>query len=217
MAWPERLLFPIPDQVDHQASALLEPLGVALHALDVGNASTGMTAGVFGCGPIGLLIVQLLAMIDARTIIATDSLRHRVAAASAMGATHAMPPRSLDRSAIDGLTEGHGVDVAFEAAGDDASVTDAMDAVRPGGRVVLVGIPADDRTSFVASTARRKGLTISMSRRMKPTDLPRAIHLAASGRLQLGRMVTERHDLSDGVQAFASLCERRGLKVVVEP
>jgi L-iditol 2-dehydrogenase len=160
---------------------------------------------------------ERLAMIEARTVIATDSLRHRVVAASAMGATHAMQAGSLDRPAIDGLTEDRGVDVAFEAAGDDAAVTDAIDAVRPGGRVVLVGIPADDHTSFVASTARRKGLTLSLSRRMKPTDLPRAIHLAASGRLQLGRLVTERHDLSDGVQAFASLCERRGLKVVVEP
>jgi L-iditol 2-dehydrogenase len=217
MAWPERLLFPIPDQVDHQASALLEPLGVALHALDLGHASTGTTAGVFGCGPIGLLIVQLLAMIGARKIIATDSLTHRLAAANAMGATHAMPAGSLHGPAVEELTEGRGVDVAFEAAGDDAAVTAAIDAVRPGGRVVLVGIPSDDRTSFVASTARRKGLTISLSRRMRPSDLPRAIHLAASGRLQLGRLVTDRFDLSDGVEAFASLTERHGLKVMVEP
>jgi L-iditol 2-dehydrogenase len=192
-------------------------LGVALHALDVGRASTGMTAAVFGCGPIGLLIVQLLAMIGARTIIATDSLTHRVAAANAMGATEAMQVGSLVGPAIEELTLGRGVDVAFEAAGDDAAVTAAIDAVRPGGQVVLVGIPADDRTSFVASTARRKGLMISLSRRMRPTDLPRAIHLAASGRLQLDRLVTDRFDLGDGVEAFASLTERHGLKVLVEP
>jgi L-iditol 2-dehydrogenase len=217
MAWPERLVFPIPDKVDHDGSALLEPLGVALHALDTGHASTGMTAGVYGCGPIGLLIVQLLVLIGARTIIATDSLPHRVAAANAMGATHAMEAGSLDGPSVEELTEGRGVDVAFEAAGDNAAVTAAIDAVRPGGRVVLVGIPSDDRTSFAASTARRKGLTISLSRRMRPTDLPRAIHLAASGRLQLARLVTDRFDLADGVEAFGSLTGRHGLKVVVEP
>lgn len=52
---------------------------------------------------------------------------------------------------------------------------------------------------------------------MKPTDLPRAIHLAETGRLHLGRLVTDRYDLGDGTKAFESLMERRGLKVVVEP
>lgn len=219
MTWPERLLHPLPDDINDGEGALLEPLGVALHALDLGQGRTGMSAGVYGCGPIGLLLVQLLMMIGARTIVATDRLQHRVAAANAMGATHALEATTAidDQAVIDHLTEGRGVDVAFEAAGDDAAVDTAIRTVRPGGRIVLVGIPSDDRTWFVASIARRKGLTISLSRRMKPTDLPRAIHLAATGRLQLGSLVTDRYELSEGTKAFASLSERRGLKVLVEP
>lgn len=164
VAWPERLLFPLPDQVNDRDAALLEPLGVALHALDVGQARTGTTAGVYGCGPIRLLLVQLLLLIGARTIVATDLLPHRVAAAKAMGATHSQESESNDadgQAAIDELTSGRGLDVVFEAAGNDAAVATAIQTVRPGGRVVLVGIPSDDRTWFVASTARRKGLTIS--------------------------------------------------------
>jgi L-iditol 2-dehydrogenase len=219
MTWPERLLYPLPDSISDGEGALLEPLGVALHALDIGQARPGISAGVYGCGPIGLLLVQLLAMIGATTVVATDRLPHRVAAAQAMGATHALEATTGidDQDVIDRLTEGRGVDVAFEAAGDNAAVETAIRTVRPGGRIVLVGIPTDDRTWFIASTARRKGLTMSLSRRMKPADLPRAIHLAETGRLQLGSLVTNRYELSGGTEAFASLSEQRGLKVLVEP
>ena len=110
-----------------------------------------------------------------------------------------------------------GVDVAFEVAGEDDAIATAIDTLRPGGRLVLVGIPADDRSCFTASIARRKGLTISLCRRMKPSDLPRAIDLAENGRIELGSLVSERYSLADGPEAFASLSERRGLKVVVEP
>ncbi len=110
-----------------------------------------------------------------------------------------------------------GVDVAFEVAGEDDAIATAIDTLRPGGRLVLVGIPTDDRSCFTASIARRKGLTISLCRRMKPSDLPRAIGLAENGRIELGSLVSERYSLADGSEAFASLSERRGLKVVVEP
>jgi L-iditol 2-dehydrogenase len=213
MTWPGRLAYPIADSLSEAEGALLEPLGVTLHALDLGRAGPGMTAGVFGCGPIGLLLVQLLRMVGAAAIVATDRLPHRVAAAEAMGATHALVTGGgpLD------LPFPEGIDVAFEASGEDAALDDALDATRPGGRIVLVGIPDGDRTSFTASTARRKGLTLLLCRRMEPTDLPRAIGLAESRRIVLGDLVSARYALSAGQDAFAELTERRGLKVVVEP
>jgi L-iditol 2-dehydrogenase len=210
LAWPERLAHPLPDAVGDAEAALLEPLGVALHALDLGHVREGTTAGVFGSGPIGLLLVQALAARGAETAVATDPLPHRRAAAVASGAALAIDPSALADAALP-------VDVAFEAAGTDEALADAIAAVRPGGRVILVGIPDGDRTSFTASAARRKGLTIAISRRMKPQDLPRAIDLAAAGRVDLGVLVGERQPLSGWEQAFAALVERRTLKVVVEP
>lgn len=211
MAWPEELAYPVPDALSDAEASLLEPLGVALHALDLGHARPGAAAGVYGCGPLGLLLVQLLRIAGADPIVATDPLPHRVEAAARLGATvtrktRRLPPRS-----------GESVDVAFEAAGDDDAVASAIDALRPGGRLVLVGIPANDRTSFTASVARRKGLTISVCRRMKPSDLPRAIRLAEQGRVELAPLVSERYALSNWKDAFACLSERRALKVVVEP
>jgi L-iditol 2-dehydrogenase len=214
LAWPGRLAYPLPDTIPDAEAALLEPLGVALHALDLGHVREGMTAGVFGCGPIGLLLLQALAARGAETVVATDPLPHRRAAARASGAARAVAPEELPDVSLPG---GFGVDVAFEAAGTDDAVADAIASVRPGGRVVLVGIPDGDRTSFEASVARRKGLTLLLCRRMKPDSLTRAIELAEDGRVDLSLLVGERYPLPAWEQAFAALVERRGLKVVVEP
>ena len=101
-------------------------------------------------------------------------------------------------------------------AGADDAVRIAMTAVRPGGRVVLAGIPDDDRTSFPASLARRKGLTLALVRRMNHT-YPRAIRLVAGGAVDVSSLVTERFPLAATADAFAAAVSRRGLKVVVEP
>lgn len=218
MAWPERLAHTLPDGISDSEGALLEPLGVALHALDLGGLGPGMSAGVYGCGPIGLLLVQLLRMVGADPIVATDRLPHRVAAARAMGATQTV--RTMDGgvgTADEVPGPASGLDVAFEAAGDGAAVESAIRAVRPGGRVVLLGIPTDDRTSFTASVARRKGLTIQLCRRMQPGHLSRAIRLAETKRVDLRSLVTGRYPLPDAEAAFAAATERRGLKVVIEP
>ena len=201
LAWPERLAHALPDDLSDTEGSLLEPLGVALHAVDLAKPRPGSTAGVFGCGPLGLLLVQTLRAAGVETIVASDPLPHRAEAAASLGAT----------------LENREVDVTFEAAGDDAALADAMAAVRPGGRVVLVGIPEGDRTTFTASTARRKGLTLLLCRRMKPADLPRAIRLAEAGEVELGGLVSGRFALSEWREAFDELVERRGLKVVVEP
>jgi L-iditol 2-dehydrogenase len=214
LPWPEQLAHRLPDGLSDAEAALLEPLGVALHALDLGRVRPGTSAGVFGCGPIGLLVVQALRAAAVETVVATDPLAHRAAAAAALGAAHAVHPGELAGIPLPG---GLGVDVAFETAGEDGALADAIEAVRPGGRVVLVGIPDGDRTSFVASAARRKGLTLLLCRRMEPADLPRAIRLAESGRVDLASLVGERHPLSAWQEAFAALVDRRGLKVVVEP
>ncbi|HXY81809.1 MAG TPA: zinc-binding dehydrogenase [Gaiellaceae bacterium] len=214
LAWSERLAYRVPDGLSDAEAALLEPLGVALHALDLGKIEAGTTAGVFGCGPIGLLVVQALRAAGAEIVVATDPLPHRALVAATCGATHAVHPAELPAVPLPG---GLGVDVAFETAGEDGAVSDAIAAVRPGGRVVLVGIPDGDRTSFEASPARRKGLTLLLSRRMEPADLPRAIRLADSGGVDLASLVGERHPLSSWQDAFAALVERRSLKVVVEP
>jgi L-iditol 2-dehydrogenase len=202
LAWPTRCLFPIPDSLSDADGAMLEPLGVALHALDLGGVQPGSRVGVFGCGPIGLLVLQLARIGGATDVFVTEPLAHRLEVAQRLGGRVWKP--------------GQEVDIAFECAGENEAVEDAIAAARPGGRVVLVGIPADDRISFTASTARRKGLVIKLSRRMKHT-YPRAIRLVESGLVDVRTLVTHRFPLEKTAEAFAVAQRREGLKIIVEP
>jgi L-iditol 2-dehydrogenase len=216
MAWPSELLYSLPDALTDAEGSLLEPLGVAIHALDLGHVRLGASVAVVGCGPIGLLLVQVLRAAGAGSVAAFDPLPHRVEAASRFGANIIVDPiQASDLISHRDLTD-EGVDVAFEMAGTDDAVQLAMAMVRPGGRVVLGGIPGDDRTTFQASVARRKGLTIAMVRRMKEV-YPRAINLAAEHRVDLTHMVTHRFPLEKAPDAFAAAAQRVGLKVIVEP
>ncbi len=217
LAWPARCLHPLPDSLSDADGAMLEPLGVALHAVDLGHVGPGMTAAVLGCGPVGLLILQVARTMGAARLLATDARPHRLEAARSLAAAETFQADGgREAGEIAAATGGRGVDVAFETAGENEAVEAAVASLRPGGRLVLVGIPADDRTAFSASTARRKGLTIKLSRRMKHT-YPRAIHLVESGAVDVRSLVTHRFPLAEFDRAFDVARRREGLKVIVEP
>ena len=216
IAWDERCIFPIPDHLTFEDGAMLEPLGVAIHAVDLAHLKAGMTVGVFGCGPIGLLIIQMAKLAGAANIIATDKLPHRVEAAKAFGADQAfLAGTNSEVEEIRAATRGRGVDVAFESAGMQDAVDTSFAAVVMGGKVMMVGIPDEERTSFSASTARRKGLTIKMVRRMKNT-YPRAIELVSKGLVDVRSIVTHRFSLDQAEEAYRVAERREGLKVILE-
>jgi L-iditol 2-dehydrogenase len=215
-SYPTRCLFPIPDTLSFADGAMLEPLGIAIHTVDLGKLKAGMTVGVFGCGPIGLLIIQMAKLSGAANILVTDKLEHRVEAAKRFGASQAfLVGDNSQLSEIQAATNGRGVDVAFEAAGVQDAVDDAFAAVRPGGKVIIAGIPDDDRTFFSASVARRKGLTIKLVRRMKHT-YPRAIELVSNGLVDVRSLVTHRFPLEQASEAFRVAERREGLKIIIE-
>jgi L-iditol 2-dehydrogenase len=216
LSWPQKCLYRMPDSISDADGAMLEPLGVAIHAVDLGKLKAGMKVGVFGCGPIGLLIIQLAKLSGATQIIATDKLVHRVEAAKGFGANQAFLIEGDSQVSETGkMDKERGVDVAFEAAGEQGAIDDAFGAVRPGGKVILAGIPDHDKTSFSASTARRKGLTIKMVRRMKHT-YPRAIELVSKGLVDVRSLVTHRFPLDQTGEAFRVAARREGLKVIIE-
>lgn len=216
MAWKNTSLFPIPDSLSFEDGAMLEPLGVAIHSVDLAHLKAGMTVGVFGCGPIGLLIIQMAKLSGAANIIATDKLPHRAEAAKAFGADHVfLAGDNSQLSMIRAATNGRGVDIAFEAAGAQETVDESVAAVVSGGKVILVGIPDGDETSFSASVARRKGLTIKIARRMKHT-YPRAIELVTKGLVDVRSMVTHRFPLAQAHEAFCAAERREGLKIMIE-
>ncbi|WP_285660761.1 zinc-dependent alcohol dehydrogenase [Actinorhabdospora filicis] len=202
LTWPEHRLHVLPDAIGDAEGALLEPLGVAIHALDLGRVRLGMSVAVVGCGPIGLMLVRLARLAGATRVLAADPLPHRREAALRMGADDV-----FDEPVA-------GAHVAFEVAGNDAAVDLAIGACRPGARLVLVGIPETDTTTFRASPARRRGLTIALARRMKEV-YPRAMSVAAA--VDLTSLVTDVFPLEKAGEAFAHAAARAGLKTVVGP
>jgi len=217
LCWPKSLVHPLPDEFSAADGAMLEPLGVALHALSLGHVLPGMSVGIFGCGPIGLMLVQLARAAGAAKIIATDRLANRLDMARTFGATRIiLAAGGQENEELDTATNGDGVDIAFEAAGENGAVETAILATRPGRQIILIGIPDDDRTVFPASVARRKGLTLKLVRRMKHT-YPLAIQMVKSGVVDVRSLVTHRFTLSEYKTAFETAKKREGIKVVIEP
>ncbi|HIE50171.1 MAG TPA: NAD(P)-dependent alcohol dehydrogenase [Armatimonadetes bacterium] len=215
---PASCVFPLPPEVSEEEGALLETFGVGLHAVDLGHLRPGFTVAVLGCGPVGLMTLLAARLGGAAQVFATDLLSWRLEAARELGATAAFNPQERDVvREILAATQGRGVDVAFEAAGAAETPQQCTEVAKRGGTVVLIGIPDDDTLHLTHSTARRKGLTLKMCRRMKHV-YPRAIRLVAKGCAPLAPLVTHRFPLSRVAEAFDLVANYRDgvIKAVVE-
>ena len=207
ISWPTDRLVPLPEGMTPEDAAVLEPLGVAVHAWDLGQVRLADRVAVVGAGPIGLFLVQLARHALVSHVAVVEPLAHRREAALRQGADAVYEPDDLPASDFD---------VVFEACGNPDPVREAMTLARGGGRVVLVGIPDEDVTTFPASLARRKGLTIPIVRRM-PEVYERAVELADRGVVDLRAVVSHRFPLDSAQQGFEFAAGRGGLKVVVTP
>jgi len=213
--WPEENLYPLPEGFTLSDGVMLEPLGVAMYAVDLSGIKPGDSVGVFGCGPIGLLMIRLARLAGAGQIVATDILPHRIEVALRQGADQVFLANGMQElDAIRQVIPAKGLDVVIEVAGDNDAVETALELVKPGGRVTLVGIPTDNRTSVNAATVRRKGLALQWVRRMKHT-YPRAIELVQRGQVELRSLVSHRFPLDEAARAFVKAQKRDGLKIVI--
>src|SRR5262245_1367334 len=205
IAHPARLAFRLPPGMTDVEGALLEPLGVALHAIGLAPVRVADTVAVFGCGPIGLMIVRLARLAGARDVFASEVVAHRRRMAEAWGASLVVDPAASDPvRAIADATSGRGVDVAFEAAGALDTPEQAVEVSKAYGTAVIVGICADDRVPLRATPGRKKALTIKVSRRMGHV-YPRTLALVHRGMVDVRALVTHTVPLARGAEAFALL------------
>jgi len=215
LAHPAGLVFPMTGGLTFADAAMLEPLGVAIHAVNLAKLRPGDTAAVLGSGPIGLLTLQVARLSGARAVFITDLIPERLELARRLGAAGALKADAANPASwVKEQTGGRGVDVVFEAAWAAQTVAQAVEMAKPGGRVVIAGIPAasSDTISFPASSARRKGLTIKLVRRMKHT-YPRAMALVQQGLVDVRSLITHRFSLEETAAAF-DLVSRRADGVV---
>ncbi len=199
---PAELCVPLPDALDYAEGAMLEPLGVVVHALTLAKIRPGDTVAILGGGPIGLMMLQVSLASATGAVYLSEPIAERRALAARLGASGVCDPGADDPA--DWLMEqtgGRGVDIAIETAWGAEAVGHAVRMARPAGKVILVGIPREDVVSFPAGAARRKGLSILMSRRMKLV-YPRAIALVERGVVDLGTFLTHRFPFERAAEAF---------------
>ena len=214
---PARCCFPIPDTIEFESAALLETLGVALHATDLISLKAGYSATILGAGPIGLCILQILRSMSIAPIFVVDQFEWRLKIGENFGGipvnfTKVDPVKFILES-----TGKRGTDLVFEAAWANEAARQAAEIVVTGGKLVMIGIPKVDELVFNHSSLRRKGLTVVMVRRMKHT-YPRAIQLLERGTVDLKKLVSYRFPLKKTAEAFTLNAGYKDqvLKVIIE-
>lgn len=223
--WPEDFAFAVPDSVSDDAAALIEPLAVGVWAARRGGVRPGHSVAVLGAGPIGCTTIQAARAAGATTLIAVDLEDYRLEIARSVGATHTINARTQDpvtmireiTAQLQGLPVAHaGVDVAFETAGSVPTCRMSLEAPRPGGVTVLVGLPPAPEVALdIVSAASRETDIRGIFR--YANCYPAAIELVASGRVNLDALVTHRYAFDQTPEAFVfAEHEKRSMKVMID-
>jgi L-iditol 2-dehydrogenase len=203
------MAYAVPDSMSDDAAALLEPLSVAIATMRKAHVAPGTSILIAGAGPIGVLCAQAARAFGASRIVVTDLLPSRREKALAFGATEVLDPAAVDVTTIEP------VDAFVDATGVPAAVVSGIKAVGPAGYVVLVGMGADEYALPVSHIAN---LEINVTGVFRYTDTwPAAIHLVASGAIDLDGMVTGRYDLEHVGEALDSDSDPASLKSIVVP
>jgi len=212
---PERCCWAVPAKVADDDALLAEPLAVVTRAVRRGAPRAGETAAVVGAGTLGLLALQVLTAAGARVLVVSRTSR-RFAMAKALGAadTHAVSAGSLDGAAQQ-FSGREGVDLVIETAGSAMAVQHALSLVRPGGRVVLTGLPHEPTPVAFFSVVRRE-VTITGSM-IYQDEFGEALRLLESGAVRGEPLVTHRFDLDAIGEAFDAHHDPASIKVAVAP
>ncbi|WP_328811950.1 NAD(P)-dependent alcohol dehydrogenase [Rhodococcus sp. NBC_00297] len=176
----------VPDAVSDDAAALFEPLSVAIATARKGGITGGSRVLIAGAGPVGVLTAQVARAFGATEIVVSDISADRRANATRYGATRVIDPADESVHDLD-------VDAFVDASGAPRAVQDGMRAVRPAGRVVLVGMGGDEYPIPV-SVIQNRELWVTGVFRYADT-WPTALELVRTGRVELDTMVTGRFDL----------------------
>jgi L-iditol 2-dehydrogenase len=215
---PEHILYSLPDSFAFEKAALIEAVSIAVHAAKITGIRAGSSAVIVGAGMIGLLAVQAFRVFGCSKIIAVDLEESKLALAQKMGANQTFLATEPDLIAkLQAATEGHGPDIAVEVVGAQKSVLTAINGVRRGGTVTLIGnlapvveIPLQ---TVVTRQLRLLGSCASAG------EYRECIDLMATGAIDVQPLISAFAPLSEGAAWFDRLYAREPglMKVILEP
>jgi L-iditol 2-dehydrogenase len=204
---PERNCYRLPQGLTMTEGMLAEPLSIALHALQLAGESTGRHVAVLGAGPIGLCLILAARAAAVPEVWATDKVEARVAASRRAGAAWAGNPDREDIVKTILTERPLGLDSVFDCSGDPAAIDQAVELVKPGGRIFLIGIPMVERVALKLRTLRRKEIALQNVRRQNKC-LEKALAHILEKRIDAAWLATHTFKLDEAALAFATAADR---------
>ncbi len=198
---PAACCVPIPASMSLDEAMLVEPLSIGLHTVRLSQLAAGMKIGILGAGPIGLSVLLCAKATAPCTAYVTDLLDERLTVARRCGADAALNPRQANVVAAITQAEPLGLDLVFECSGDPLCVDQGQSLLRPGGGVMLVGIPPVDAVTFNPHRMRRFELRFQAVRRQNDCVAP-VVRLIAGRRLDPTPLLTHHFPLGEISAAF---------------
>ncbi len=218
VAVPERILYRLPDSLSFEHSAVAEAVSVGVHAVRNARLEPGSSVAVVGSGMIGLLVIQVLKTAGCSQIIAIDVDDARLQLARRLGATAVVNPGSLSpAAAIRQMTGGRGADAAFEVVGLSSTLGSALECIRKGGRVILVG-NLDATVEFPLQSVVTREITLIGSC-ASSGEYPESLDLIATGTVDVAAFISATPSLDEGPAWFDRLHagEKGLMKVLLKP
>lgn len=198
---PESSCFPIPDNMSYEEAAISEPLAIGLYAVKCSIPMNNARIGILGFGPIGMSVMLPALVKGAAKVYVTDKIKERLELAKRNGASYAGNPDTTDIVKEISDAEPQLLDVIFECCGQQEAVDQAIDLLKPGGKLMIIGIPEFDRWSFQVDQIRRKEITIQNVRRQNET-LDETLELISDHSVNVTPMVSHRFSFDDTKAAF---------------
>jgi len=215
---PEKCTIKISNEINPKVGAVLEPLGTAIRACKEVEAS-GKNVAVIGCGPIGLMAVNVLKAFGAANIIAVDVNELRLNIAKELGATHIVNPAEVDPTKyIMEITKGIGVDAFIEASGNNKAILSGFESLRKGGIAALVGLPSKPlEIELVSKVIFKEAKIVGIHGRKMNESWTTMLNLLDMSLLNIEPIITHVLRLEDFEKGFEILSEGIGGKVILMP
>lgn len=201
LVMPEESCYPIADSMTLRQAALSEPLAIGVYAVRQSIPMAGARIGILGAGPIGLSVLAAARAGGVAAVYQTDKIDERLTLARAMGADWIGNPTRADVAAGVNEAEPSQLDAVFECCGQQDALDNAVDMLKPGGKLMIVGIPETDRVSFAIDSLRRKELCIQNVRRQVNCVQP-TLDAMEDGSMNVDAMVTHSFPLDRVQEAF---------------
>lgn len=198
---PENSCFLLPKNLKPDHGAISEPLAIGVYAVKKAGDVKDMKTAILGFGPIGLSVMLGLKARDAGDIYVTDKIDERLAIAVKEKATWIGNPVKTDIAEKIRQAEPLGIDVVFECCGEQEAVDQAIKILKPGGKLVIVGIPEFETWKLGVDDTRRKEISIQFIRRQVDC-VETALTMMSSGKIDIRNMVTHRFSFEKTREAF---------------